>query len=260
MIYRLLLVDGFGEAVCSQLRVLTLRQFPGPSGLSVHFRPVRNDLLFESARVAGQLAFRILTGEGIVRGQVWVEYQLFGPSINVIGRSSDLLFALALITSTWTKPSNAYASIAATGVLDKEGNVKSVEHTADKIAAAIRDINPESQSVIFYPAADSTSIDAWRSANEVPEYIRLQPVERIEDALVHLGYSLEKVYLRNPFRGLEHFESADHSIFFGRDSEVRDVVHQLLRREAGALQVCWWKEPAAVVRVPFCAPESCRRW
>ncbi len=235
MIYRLLLVNGFGEAVNAPLRVRTLRQFPGPGGLSVHFRPVRNDRLFESAKEAGNLAYRILAGEGVVRGQLWVEYEVLGESINVIGRSSDLLFALALITSTWLKSSGVYASIAGTGMLDNQGNIKSVEHTADKIAAAIRDIEPEAHAVIFYPASEVSSIDLWRAANNVPKHIHLQPVGHIEEALVHLGYSLEKVYLRNPFRGLEHFEFADHSIFFGRDAEVRDVVSQLLRREVAGV-------------------------
>jgi tetratricopeptide (TPR) repeat protein len=233
MNYRLLLVTGFGQAVSSPLRVRTLRQFPGPGGLSVHFRPIRNDLLFESAKVAGQLVFRILAGEGIVRGQLWVEYEVLGESINVIGRSSDLLFALALLTSTWpNSPCAAYTTIAGTGMLDDDGNIKSVEHTTDKIAAAIRDIESGARSVVFYPASELPAIDLWRASNDVPKHIHLQPVAHIEEALVHLGYSLEKVYLRNPFRGLEHFEFADHAIFFGRDAEVRDVVSLLLRREA----------------------------
>jgi hypothetical protein len=66
MLYRLLLVDGNGEARAAALSVLALREFPGPNGLSVYFRPVRNDSLFESAREGGRLAYRILIGDGIV--------------------------------------------------------------------------------------------------------------------------------------------------------------------------------------------------
>src|SRR5580692_10123878 len=118
MIYRLLLVNGQGEAIISQLRIRMLREFPGLEGLSVHFRPVRNDLLFESAKIGGQLAHRILAGEGIVRSQLWVEYEVLGESVNVMGRSSDLLFALALITSKWNLGTSPYQAIAATGILD----------------------------------------------------------------------------------------------------------------------------------------------
>ena len=72
MIYQLLLVDGEGRALSAELKVRMVREFPGPAGVSVHFRPVRNDVLFESARMGGELAYRILRGEGIVRSQLTV--------------------------------------------------------------------------------------------------------------------------------------------------------------------------------------------
>jgi len=235
MNYRLLLVNGQGEAIISQLRIRMLRDFPGLDGLSVHFRPVRNDLLFVSAKMGGQLAYRILMGEGIVRSQLWVEYEVLGENVNVMGRSSDLLFALALIASKWTLGTGArYQVIAATGVLLNDGTVQGVEHTAQKVAAAVRDLRDqgsETRAVIFYPAADAAAVDSWLATAVVPAHIQLLPVAHLEDALAHLGYTLQKVYLRNPFRGLEHFEYADRAIFFGRDAEVRDVLKQLLRRE-----------------------------
>jgi tetratricopeptide (TPR) repeat protein len=236
MIYRLLLVDGQGKAIAPPLRIRMLREFPGPEGLSVHFRPVRNDLLFESAKLGGQLAYRVLRGEGIARSQLWVEYEVPGPQVNVMGRSSDLLFALALITAKWKLDHEL--AIAATGTLAPDGAVGSVEHTAEKVAAAIRELGEEedaASAIVFFPLADSSAVEAWRAGASIPEHIELRAVAHIDDALAHLGYTLEKVYLRNPFRGLEHFDYSDHSIFFGRDSEVRDVVQQLLRREeAGA--------------------------
>jgi len=144
MQYRLLLVDGQGEAVTSELRLRMLREFPGPGGLSVHFRPVRNDVLFESAREAGRLAYRILAGEGKVRAELWVEYEVPGAPINVMGRSSDLLFALALITSTWNPAAGQrFTAVAATGVLGSDGSVQSVDHTAGKVAAAVRELKQE---------------------------------------------------------------------------------------------------------------------
>jgi hypothetical protein len=81
----LLLVNSDGQASTSRLVIRELREFPGGEGLSVHFRPARNDLLFESAKVAGRLAYRILSGEGRVRSQLWVEYEVLGPHVNVTG-------------------------------------------------------------------------------------------------------------------------------------------------------------------------------
>ena len=104
MTYLLLLANADGVATTAKLDIRSLREFPGDAGISVHFRPVRNDALFDSAKAAGRLAYRILTGEGIVRSQLWVEYESPGTHFNVTGRSSDLLFALALIMAKWKPP------------------------------------------------------------------------------------------------------------------------------------------------------------
>jgi tetratricopeptide (TPR) repeat protein len=240
MSYLLLLVNSDGQASTSRLVIRELREFPGGEGLSVHFRPVRNDLLFESAKVAGRLAYRILSGEGRVRSQLWVEYEVLGPHVNVTGRSSDLLFALALITSKW-KTNGRYPAIAATGMLDadsaalaSEGTtaVQCVKHTVEKVAAAVSTLLEEPEALIFYPAADTDSVSAWSASTHIPARIRLHAVESLEDALSVLGISLEKAYLGNPFRGLEHFDYQHRAIFFGRDAEVTEVLGQLLRREA----------------------------
>jgi tetratricopeptide (TPR) repeat protein len=238
MSYRLLLVDGYGAVICPELRVRMLREFPGPARLSVHFRPVRNDLLFESAKLGGELAYRVLCGEGIVRSQLLVEYEVPGSQVNVMGHSADLLFALALITAKWKGPSASELIIAATGTLASDGAVGGVERTAEKVAAAARDLSTGDggpRAIILYPLEDAAAVDAWRASASLPKQIELCAVAHLDDALVRLGYKLEKVYLRNPFRGLEHFDYADHAIFFGRDAEVRQAVEQLLRREnAGA--------------------------
>jgi tetratricopeptide (TPR) repeat protein len=243
MTYLLLLVDGEGVATTSRLSIRELREFPGDQGLSVHFRPVRKDLLFESAKSAGRIAYRVLSGEGLVRGQLWVEYEIEGPHVNVTGRSSDLLFALALITSRWKRQSGDYPAIAATGVLDADsgmtadpsGGVQSVRYTAQKVAAAVSALANEVAAAVFYPAADEPGVAEWRLANHVPEHIELHGVSSLDDALGRLGITLEKVYLGNPFRGLEPFDYEHRSIFFGRDAEIRDAVRQLLRREASGV-------------------------
>ena len=92
MTYRLLLVDAEGIATSPRIIIRQLREFPGSVGVSVHFRPVRNDLLFESAKAAGELAYRILAGEGMVRSQIWVEYEVHGESART-GRRYDNRFA-----------------------------------------------------------------------------------------------------------------------------------------------------------------------
>jgi WD40 repeat protein/TPR repeat protein len=237
----LLLVDADGKVTTAPLAIRELREFPAGEGLSVHFRPVRNDRLFESAKATGLQAYRILAGEGVVRGQLWVEYEVQGPHVNVTGRSSDLLFALALITSKWNRAAGPYPAIAATGVLDADGAassadgitaVQGVQHTVAKVAAAVSSLSQESAAVIFFPAADAHSVAEWAHDCVVPATIRLQPVRSLEEALAHLGITLEKVYLGNPFRGLEPFEFKHRAIFFGREAQVREVLELLLRREA----------------------------
>src|ERR1700689_1161750 len=241
MNYVLLLADANGKVTTAFLAIRELREFPGGGGLSVHFRPVRNDQLFESAKAAGRLAYRILFGEGVVRAQLWIEYEVLGPHVNVTGRSSDLLFALALITSKWKRAAGRYPAIAATGVLDADGAaliadgitaVQGVRHTVAKVAAAVHALSQESDAVIFFPAADAQTVAEWRHGAVIPPSIRLQPVRSLDEALAYLGITLERVYLGNPFRGLEPFEFKHRAIFFGRDADVREVSQLLLRREA----------------------------
>ncbi len=243
MTYLLLLVNADGAVTTSPLAIRELREVRGSPKLSAHFRPVRSDCLFESAKMAGDLAYSILLGEGIVRGQLWVEYEVLGANVNVTGRSSDLLFALALITSKW-KVRGSYPAIAATGVLNTEGTalsdekpvpVQGVKHAVAKVAAAVEALNFAPAAVIFYPLADAQAVASWRDTVHIPQHIRLRPVGSLEDALAFLGIALEKVHLGNPFRGLEHFEYKHSSIFFGRDAEVLEVAEQLLRREAAGI-------------------------
>jgi tetratricopeptide (TPR) repeat protein len=237
----LLLVNAEGVASAPELTVRELREYPGEEGVSVHFRPVRNDVLFQSAKVGSELAYGLLLGEGVVRTQLWIEYEVRGPHVNVVGRSGDLPFALALLTARWNRAGGEYPAIAATGVLspdealvgiDPAPAVGGVAYIEAKMAAAVRALAGERHGVIFYPAADRARVEAWRAAAAVPPDIRLEPVATLEEALSVLGIRLEKVYLGNPYRGLEFFDYAHRSVFFGRDCEIRELAAQLLRREA----------------------------
>lgn len=239
MRYLLLLADADGVATTAALEIRSLREFPGDAEVSVHFRPVRNDPLFDSAKAGGALAYRILTGEGILRSQLWVEYELLGSHINVTGRSSDLLFALALITAAWKPRSAPYPAIAATGVLelsdDPRGGgflVGPVTHTVAKVAAAVRAFAGVADAVVFFPAVDADVVARWHRDSGISTHVQLRPVATLEEALGALGLFLEKVYFGNPFRGLEHFDYVHRAIFFGRDAQTTEVLEQLLRREA----------------------------
>ena len=264
MTYRLLLVDADGVATTPQLIIRQQREFPGSPGLSVHFRPVEMTYCSSLRRSPA----RILTGEGIVRSQLWVEYEVLGPHINVTGRSSDLLFALALITSKWKKADGRYPAIAATGVLDAESAalaskataaVRSVKHTAEKVAAAVLSLIEDPEALIFYPAADVESVEVWSASAYIPAHIRLHPVESLEDALSVLGISLEKVYLGNPFRGLTSIISIGRFSLEG------------MPRSANCWSNCCAEKPrelrefsstgrAEAVRAPFCGPACYRPW
>ena len=57
VIHLLLLVDAEGVVTTSELTIRQLREFPGGEGVSVHFRPVRNDLL--SSRPKSRPAWHI---------------------------------------------------------------------------------------------------------------------------------------------------------------------------------------------------------
>jgi WD40 repeat protein/TPR repeat protein len=246
MRYVLLLARGDGAAAqTAELEIRELRQFPGNEGLSTHFRPIRSDALFDSAKRSGLLASRILYGEGVISGHLAVEFEVRGPALNVTGRSAELLIALALLLSRWPLAAQRFEAVAATGALDIESGttmgddgaaaVQAVQHTVSKVAAAVEALRESRSAVVFYPATDHAAVTAWRGRLEMPPQVHLHPIGTLEDALEILGITLEKTYLGNPFRGLEPFDYAHRSIFFGRDEETASLCQQLLRREAAGM-------------------------
>jgi tetratricopeptide (TPR) repeat protein len=243
MRYLLLLASGDGAAAqTADLEIRELRQFPGKEGISTHFRPIRSDALFDSAKRSGHLASRILHGEGVVSGHLAVEFEVRGETLNVAGRSAELLIVLALLRSRWPVTAPRFDAIAATGALDIESGatlgdasaaaVQAVQHTVSKVAAAVEALRNLPSAVVFYPAVDQAAVAAWRARSQLPPQVHLHPIGTLDEALAILGITLEKTYLGNPFRGLEPFDYAHRSIFFGRDAEIASLCRQLLRREA----------------------------
>ena len=238
MSFRLLLADPLdpaGGARALKLQQQLLLTSPGGEDVTVSFRPNRSDDLYASAKTGAQLAYRILHREGIVRSQLVVRYQLSEGPANVVGRSADLLFALAVMIGVYEEgPQNAgrahaFPAVAATGVLESDGTVRAVDHLADKVRAAVEDTT-SSPAVVFFPAENlvETELNALRLQHP---HVKLVPVTHVDQALEDLGIALERVYLRNPFRGLEHFDYEHRAVFFERDAAAREFVQQLLRRE-----------------------------
>jgi WD40 repeat protein len=218
------------------LQSQVLQTSPGGEDITVSFQPNRTDDLYFSAKSAAPLAYRILFREGIVRSQVVVRFRLGEARQNVVGRSADLLFALAIILPVYeerglgTPAARSFPSLAATGVLETDGTVRAVDQLPSKLQAACDAFDGE-PATIFFPADNAAEVDLAVLSQQHPK-LRLRPIGHLDQALEQLGIVLERVYLRNPFRGLEYFEYQHRAIFFGRDREIREVVEQLLRREA----------------------------
>ena len=227
--------DPAGSARALPLQLQILQTSPGGEDITVSFRPNRSDDWHVSAKESARLAYRILFREGIVRSQLVARFQVGQAPTNIVGRSGDLAFALAILLQAYegTGPSSAIArsfpTIAATGVLELDGTVQSVEHVAAKLRAALTELRA-APATVFFPAKNAAEIDLTSLRQQRPD-IEFVPIGHLDEALEHLGIVLERVYLHNPFRGLEHFDYQDHSIFFGRDTEISHLLKQLLRRE-----------------------------
>jgi PDZ domain-containing secreted protein len=199
--------DPAGLARALRLQLQILQTSPGGEDITISFRPNRSDDLHISAKESAQLAYRILFREGIVRSQLVARLQLSQAPANVMGRSADLAFALAILLQVYqemaseTENKDSYPTIAATGVLEGDGTIRSVEHVPAKLNAVLREF-PTTPATVFFPASNVKDIDLSALRNERPD-IELVPISHLDEALEHLGIVLERVYLRNPGRRAE---------------------------------------------------------
>lgn len=235
MNYRLLLVDPLNPndaARAASLRMQLLQTSPGGEDITVSFRPNRTDDLYASAKAAAELAYRIVYREGIVRSQLIVRCELSGTPPNIVGRSSELLFALAMLHQIYEEGDAqlpSFSCIAATGALDPDGTVRGVTHLGAKLRAILGECGIE-KTIVFFPGDNEGDIHRAVLEERYP-HVELVPVRHLDDALHRLGIVLERAYLGNPFRGLEQFNYEHRAIFFGREADITTFLRRLLSRE-----------------------------
>jgi AAA ATPase domain len=218
-------------AVRGVVRPLTVRVGAGVHGQAVRRVDVAGsdpELRHAATRAVTEAA-RILYRERHLDREIVVNFAVgtnegFG---NVIGRSAELAFAIALVGAAVAR---ALPAVAATGLVEEGGAIRPVDGIAEKLAAAL-EVLPAG-SVFAFPAASEQELPDKLRANAAARGVTLVPAHRLEDLLARLGVPITRTWLNEPFRGLESFGFAHASIFFGRDTEIAEIVALLSRRSA----------------------------
>ncbi|BBD96704.1 hypothetical protein SAMIE_1002050 [Sphingobium amiense] len=198
---------------------------------------VHNGELGLSAKRASTVALQLLFRESNHNHPVqrlWIEID--PPSLLVTGRSAELLFGLVayLHLGAPNLPKGVPDSdFMATGLLDSDGNVGSVEAVAVKVRAALAS-GPKVGTRLFYPRADEAQIGDDLRAECRSNGLILCPVDRIDEALDVLGVPILGSWPSSlsPFRALEAFDTRFSRVFFGRQREVEALTSLLEARAA----------------------------
>ena len=199
---------------------------------------VHNGELGLSAKRAGTVALQLLFRE-INHNQpvqrLWIDID--PPSLQVTGRSAELLFGLVAylrLGATSLPEGVPNSDFMATGLLDPDGNVGSVEAVAVKLRAALA-AGPKVGTRLFYPRTDEAQIGDELRAECRSKGLILCPVDRIDEALDALGVPILGSWPQDisPFRALEAFDTRFSRVFFGRQREVEALTSLLEARAAG---------------------------
>jgi AAA ATPase domain len=218
-------------AVRGLARPLTVRVGAGVHGQAVRRVDVAggdSELRHAATRAATETA-RILYRERHLDREIVVNFAIGAnePIGHVIGRSAELAFAVALAGAAVAR---ALPAVAATGLVEQGGAIRPVDGLAEKLAAAL-EVLPRG-GVFAFPAAGEQGLPDQLRAAAAARGVTLMPAYRLEDLLAQLGVVITRTWLSEPFRGLEPFGFAHASIFFGRDTEIAEIVALLSRRPA----------------------------
>lgn len=189
--------------------------------------PDSNEELYQSSQAASRIAYQLLWREGFIRNSITVRCRLENSQRDFLGRSSELLFALATMVSILPRK-EGYPPIAATGVVEDDGRIHAVSGIVEKIHAGISTLPVG--GVVFYPRSNEPEIgvDLLRAAEA--NYIKLCSIDNLSEAAECLGVNMEGFY-SEPYRGLAAFEYQHRAVFFGRQREIDQLRNRLLALE-----------------------------
>lgn len=204
----------------------------------IRVEPRGNSELRESSRIGGELAYGILWREDHVRRAASVAFAVADRTATINGRSADLLFALAsaqairdAVARHAQQPEPTCPAFAATGVLDSSGYVRRVDGMPAKLRDTYAALAEEGCQCLFYPRENQADLPPDLRAAIESAGLKLHPVERLEQALAVLSFTIEKVHLESPYQGLSAFTYAERRVYFGRAAEADALRQALLQRE-----------------------------
>jgi hypothetical protein len=194
----------------------------------------RSGELAASAQHAGRAALKLLAREGLFENSVRLDIKTEPISLPVNGESAQLLFALAAFVHIATELGyggvDRSRNFAATGVLDKRGNVTAIHGLAAKIGAALDSDDLPTSCIIFYPKQNVADVDVELMRLAMSRGVELCPVERLDEALNRIGFNLQGWWEGSPYKGLSSFGVDESRIFFGRKDETKRLIEQLESR------------------------------